>query len=192
MGFAPRAFLAGGLGFAVSLLAACGGGSGLLSSNQANNLNSQLDQVSAAVKARQCAAAANAITTFSNSVIDLPPAVSPTLTRNLEQGASTVALLAARECQLPAATTATTTSSSSSSSTSSTTTTAPTTTTTQSTSTQTGNPATSTSPPSTTATSQTSSGTTSTDSGSGGAGLGGGGTGGAAGSGGGNGNGNGQ
>jgi hypothetical protein len=160
MGYAPRALLAGGLGFAVSFLVACGGGSGLLSTNQADTLNSQLDQVASAVSAGQCGAAANALTTFSNAVINLPPSVSGTLTRNLEQGASTVAQLAAKDCQN---TTTSTTSSSTSTSTSTST---------------------------TTATTQTGSGTTNTTSASGGAALGGGGTGGSGGSGtGGNGNG---
>ena len=52
MGYAPRALLAGGLGFAVSFLVACGGGSGLLSADQASSLNGQLDQVSSAVERR--------------------------------------------------------------------------------------------------------------------------------------------
>jgi hypothetical protein len=175
MGFAPRALLAGGLGFAAALLAACGGSSGLLSGSQANNLNASLDQLSNAVDAGQCGAAANAVTTFSNAVVDLPPSVSATLTHNLEQGASTVAQLAAKDCQTASSTTSSTTTSSST-----TTTSTPT-----STSTTTSTPTTTTSTPttttSTTATTQTGSGTTSTDSGSGGAGLGGSGGGGSGG-----------
>jgi len=46
MGNGSRAFLAGGLGFAVSFLVACGGGNGLLTSGQAGNLNSQLASIS--------------------------------------------------------------------------------------------------------------------------------------------------
>ena len=78
MGFAPRALLAGGLGFAVAFLAACGGGSGLLSAGQANDLNNSLDQLSNAVGSGQCGAAADAVTTFSNAVVNLPPSVSST------------------------------------------------------------------------------------------------------------------
>src|ERR1700694_1988201 len=143
MGYAPRALLAGGLGFAVSFLVACGGGSGLLSTTQADTLNSQLDQVASAVSAGQCGAAANAVTTFSNAVINLPPSVSGTLTRNLEQAASTVAQLAAKDCQNP---TTSTTSSSTSTSTSTSTTSTPTTTTTTSTPTTTTTTSSTTSP----------------------------------------------
>ena len=56
MRFLPRALVACGTGFAVSLLAACGGGAGLLSGDQANSLSNQLDQVGAAVGSRNCAA----------------------------------------------------------------------------------------------------------------------------------------
>jgi hypothetical protein len=189
MGSAPRALLAGGLGVAASFVVACGGGSGLLNADQANSLNSQLDQVSSAVDAGQCNAAADAVTTFSNAVINLPPSVSATLTNNLKQGASTVAQLAAKDCQSQ-----TTTTTSSSTTSSSTTSSTPTTTTTTSSPTTTTNTPTTTSSnttPTTTssATSTTGSGTTSTTGGSGGAGLGGSGTGGGGGSGtGGNGN----
>ena len=46
-----------GTGFAVSLLAACGGGAGLLSGEEANSLSSRLDQVGAAVNSGNCGAA---------------------------------------------------------------------------------------------------------------------------------------
>jgi hypothetical protein len=183
MGYAPRAMLAGGLGFALSFLVACGGGSGLLSADQANTLNSQLDQIANAVNSGQCNAAADAVTTFSNSIVNLPPSVSATLTRNLQQGASTVQQLAAQDCQH------TTSSTTSSTSTSTTSTSTPSTTTSSSTTPTSTSTSSSTSTTTSTATTPTSSGTTSTTSGSGGAGLGGGGTGGSGGSGtGGNGN----
>lgn len=195
MGYAPRALLAGVLGLATSFLVACGGDAGLLSSNQANNLNSQLDRVSSAIDAGQCDAATSAINAFSAEVSNLPGSVSATLTRNLEQGASTVADLAAKDCQNQ--TTSATSSSTTSSSTTTTTTSTPTTTTTTPTTTTTTTTSTPTTTTTTsTATTQTGTGTTSTDSGSGGAGIGGGsggGNGGTGGSGtGGNGNGNAQ
>ncbi len=173
MGYGSRAFLAGGLGFAVSFLVACGGGNGLLTSNQASSLNNQLGSVSSAVAAGQCGAATSAAQAFSNQVKNLPSTVSTTLVQNLAQGAGTVGDLAARDCQ----------SSSSSSSTSSSTT-SPTTTTTTTTSTTTSSPTTTTSSPTTTnpttsstATNPPPTGTSQTSS-NGGTGLGGTGTGG--------------
>ena len=50
MRYAPRAILAGGLGFAVSCVAACGGGAGLLSGDQSIALSGQADAVSSAVE----------------------------------------------------------------------------------------------------------------------------------------------
>jgi hypothetical protein len=145
MRFAARAVLAGGLGFAVSLIvAACGGGSGLLSGDQANTLNGQLDQVNSAVASRNCGAAVNASQSFGNAVANLPQTVNTTLRANLNQGASTISDLASKDCRTttipttPTATattaTATTTTATTQSSTTSTTTTThpPPTTTTQS------------------------------------------------------------
>jgi hypothetical protein len=177
MGYAPRVLLAGGLGFALAFLVACGGGSGLLSSDQANGLNSELDQLANAINSGQCGAAADAVSTFSNLVVGLPASVSPTLTNNLKQGATTVQQLAARDCHN---TTSSTTSSTSSSTTSSST---PTTTSSSTTTPSTTSSTTSSSTTTSSATTPTTSGTTSTTSGSGGAGLGGGGTGGSGGSG---------
>ena len=175
MGYAHRAVLAGGLGLAASILVACGGSSGLLSGGQAGNLNAQLDQVSQAVNAGQCAAAANAASAFSLAVQNLPGSVNAGLVNNLQQGAQTISVLAARDCRLQSTTTTTTSSSTTSSSTTTTTSSSTPTTTSSTTSTTS-------TPTSSTATSTTSSGT-STTSGSGGAGLGGtttvGGTGGA-------------
>jgi hypothetical protein len=118
MGFGSRAFLAGGLGFAASFVVACGGGNGLLTSNDANNLNSRLDRLSAAVASGHCGAAASAAQNFDDAVSRLPSTVSATLVRNLGQGAQTVQQLAARDCRNNT-TTATTTSSSTTSSTTS-------------------------------------------------------------------------
>src|SRR5438105_9467052 len=167
MRHAPRALLAGGLGFAASLLVACGGGGGLLTGGQSANLNSRLDSVAAAVDARHCSSASRAVVQFSNDVNDLPAGLNPTLRRNLLQGASTVGALALRECQATSSTSSTTSSTSTTSTTTTTTTPSTSSTTTGSTSTTT--PSTSTTP----ATSTTTPGTTTTNGGTGGAGLGG-------------------
>src|SRR5437763_16631169 len=95
MRYVPRALLAGGLGFAVSFLVACGGGAGLLSSDQAGNLNSQLDAVSSAVDAHNCGAADSAAASFGHAVANLPSTINTTLAANLDQGASTLANLTA-------------------------------------------------------------------------------------------------
>jgi hypothetical protein len=164
MRLAARALLAGGLGFAVSLIvAACGGGSGLLSGDQANTLNGQLDQVNSAVGSRNCAAAANASQGFGNAVANLPQTVNTTLRANLTQGASTISDLAARDCRTTMTPTTTTATASTATASTATTTSSTTTTTT-----------THTAPPTTTTTQST---TTSTNS-SGGGGLSGGGQGG--------------
>jgi hypothetical protein len=124
-----RALLAGGLGFAVSCLAACGGGSGLLSPDQANTLNAQLDQISSAVASRNCGAAAQASQNFGNQVANLPQTVNSTVRANLNQGASTISALAGQDCHksttptTPTSTTATTTATATTSTSQSTTTT---------------------------------------------------------------------
>ncbi len=166
MRYLLRALLAGSLGLAAALLVACGGGSGLLSSDQANGLNAKLDQVSSAVSSGQCDTATNAAQDFVTSVSNLPSSVNRTLVNNLKQGASTVAVLAARDCQT---TSTTTTSSSTSTSRTTTSSSTPTTTTTSSSSTTISTPTT------TAATSTATSGTSTGGSGSssGGAGLGG-------------------
>jgi hypothetical protein len=163
-----RALLAGGLGLAVSLLVACGGGAGLLSSNQANTLNSQLDQVSSAVASGNCAAASSAVSDFSNMASNLPTSVNQTLRDNLTQDATTLGQLAAKDCQNATTTTSTTTTP-----TTSTTQTTSTSSTTTTPTTQSTTSSTFTSP----ATSSTNTGTSSTGT-SGGAGLGGNGSGG--------------
>jgi hypothetical protein len=163
MGYGSRAFLAGGLGFAVAFVVACGGQNDLLSGSQASNLNAQLNSISSAIDSGQCGAAANAAQSFGNQIAALPSNVNKTLVQNLGQGAATVSQLAVRDCQ----------SSSSSTSTSSTSTSTTTTTTTPTTSSSTtSTPTTSTSSSSSsTATNSTGSGTTSTSNG--GAGIGG-------------------
>jgi hypothetical protein len=172
----PRALLAAGLGFAVSFLVACGGGAGLLSGNDSANLNSQLDSVSSAVAARNCPAAASALSRLGNQVDNLPGKVSPTLRANLAQGVATVSQLASRDCHRSTTTSTASTASTSTTTPSTTTTHSTTSTTTPSTSTTTTTSTSTTTP----ATTTTTPGTTSTTGGTGGAGLGGGGGGGGA------------
>ena len=191
----PRALLTGGLGFAVSLaVAACGGSSSLLSSDQASTINQELNQISTALQAGNCQGVSSATVNLSQAVAALPSSVSATLRSNLDQGVSAVGQLANRDCKPAQATsipTTSTTTSTTPSSTTTTTTTTPTTTTTQTTTTT--PTTTTTAPPPATSTSATTParpGTTST--GSGGAGLGGNGNGNGNGKRGGNGNGGGN
>jgi hypothetical protein len=96
----PRALLAGGLGFAVALLvAACGGGSGLLSSNQASTLKQQLASVASAIDAKNCTKAGAAAQSFDNDVSNLPSSISRTLTQNLKQASAALADRAEPDCQ---------------------------------------------------------------------------------------------
>lgn len=164
----PRALLAGGLGLTVSLaVAACGGGSGLLSADQAASINGQLNQISNALASGNCQAVSSATVDLSNAVANLPSSVNPTLRSDLDQGVSTVGQLSNQQCKPAPATTQTSTTSTSTTPTTTSQTT-PTSTTTSTTSTTTSTPTTT----STTETTPATPGTTST--GSGGAGLGGG------------------
>ncbi len=169
MRYAPRAILAGGLGFAVSFVAACGGGAGLLSGDQSIALSGQGNEINSAVQSGDCGAAINASAALNKDVHSLPVTVNPTLRSNLNQGAVTIAQLAAKDCRQHQATTTTspptTTSTTTPTTTTTTTTTTPTTTTTTST--------TPTSTTSTTATTPTNPGTSLTTTTTGGAGLGG-------------------
>lgn len=171
MGHGSRAFLAGGLGFAVAFVVACGGQNGLLTGNQASNLNGALTSVSSAVAAGQCGAATSAATDFNNQVAALPRNVNTTLIQNLGQGAATLRDAAATDCQSSSSSSSSSTSKSSSSSSSSSTS-SPTTT----------NPTSSTSPSSTSSTPSSSSssgtatnspGTSTNTTSNGGAGIGG-------------------
>src|ERR1700704_5664330 len=95
-----RALLAGGLVFTVSLVvAACGGGSGLLSSDQASTISSQLDQISSALQSGDCRPASGPKVNPSPEGATLPASVSPTLRSNLDQGISPVGQLANRQCK---------------------------------------------------------------------------------------------
>ena len=167
MGIGSRAFLAGGLGFAVSFVVACGGGNGLLTGDQADSLNRQLSSVSSAVQSGDCGAASSAARSLNNTVADLPSTVNTTLVQNLGQGAATVSVLAAKNCRSSS-------SSSTSSSTPTSTSTSTTTTTSTITKATTSTNPTSSSSSSATATTPPSSSSTSTSNG--GAGFGGTGT----------------
>ena len=159
----PRAALAGGMGFAVSCLAACGGGAGLLSGNQAAQLQGQLSQVSNAVVAQNCGSAETRGLALGTSIQNLPVTINPTLRRNLENGYRTTYQLALRDCRQTTSTTSTT-----SSTTTSTTTTTPTTTTSTTTPTTTATtPTTTTTTPTTTPTTPTTTPTTPTSGGGG-------------------------
>jgi hypothetical protein len=163
MRYAPRAILAGGLGFAASFVVACGGGSGLLSGDQSNALSSQADAVSSAVQSGNCGAAVNASAILSGDVQTLPVTVNSTLRSNLSQAAGTIAQLAQRDChQQTASTPSTPSTASSTSSTSSSTSTSTSTATSTTTPTTT---TTSTTTTSNTATLPTGTGTTSTTTG---------------------------
>jgi hypothetical protein len=153
-----RALVAGGLGLAVSLIAACGSSTGLLSSSTASSLTSQLQQVSTDLQNGDCAKAADDLAAVTQNIQNLPSSVSSTLRNNLDQGLTKAQELLAARCRSTSTTTPTATS----------TQTTTTETTTQPTTTQTTTTATT--PPTTTtpATTTPNPGTTSTTPGSGG------------------------
>ena len=99
MRYISRALLPGALGFAVAVLvAACGGGSGLLSAGQATNLDNQLNTVAAAINNGQCSAATSAAHGFDNSVSNLS-GIAPALQSNLKQASSALVSQAGQDCQ---------------------------------------------------------------------------------------------
>lgn len=100
----PRAILSGGLGFAVSLIAGCGGGAGLLSGNQASDLSSQLDKVSSAVADGRCTAAQDAAASFGQAVSSLPSTISNTLKTDLAAAANTINQSVPQQCHKATAT----------------------------------------------------------------------------------------
>jgi hypothetical protein len=151
---ALRALVAGGLGFAVSLIAACGGGSRVLSADQANALRARLDQLQSAVNRGDCTGVQNGLSQLSVEISNVPNSTART---NLTDGFETLQRQASTECQVSTPQTTTTK------------TTTTKTTTTQTTPTTT---ATTTTIPTTTATTPANTGTTTnTGPGSGGAGL---------------------
>src|SRR5436305_473711 len=149
MRHASRAILAGALGFAAAFVVACGGGSGLLSADQASTLTNQLNSVSSALVSKNCGNVSSAAGRLADDVINLPSSINSMLRNNLTQGVSTIAQLARRQCANVPATPTTQTN---------TTTTATTTTETHTTTT----PTTPTHTTTTTTTSTTPTGTTTT------------------------------
>ena len=98
MRYASRVILAGALGFAAAFVVACGGGSGLLSGNQAASLNNQLDSVSSALSSKNCGDVSNSTSRLADDIISLPSSINSTLRNNLTQGVSTIAQLAQKQC----------------------------------------------------------------------------------------------
>lgn len=99
MGFAHRASVAAGVGFAVAAIAGCGSSGGsLLSASQANTLSEQLNTVEQALDNNACTTAQRALSRFQNTLDGLS-GVNSTLLENLDQGASTIATLTSNECQ---------------------------------------------------------------------------------------------
>ncbi|HWD64559.1 MAG TPA: hypothetical protein VG405_05250 [Solirubrobacteraceae bacterium] len=97
MRFANRALSVGGLLLAVTGLVGCGSSGTLLTTGQAHELNGELTLVSQSLGAHQCQQAANLITNF-RSTVDGLNSVESSLVTNLDQGASRLHQLAAREC----------------------------------------------------------------------------------------------
>jgi hypothetical protein len=101
MGFVHRAFVAAGVGIAVSAIAGCGSSGGRwLSQSQANRLTAELNNVQQSLDVGQCTRAQRYLTDFQNAVSGLG-GVNSTLVANLNQGASTIQSLtsASSECR---------------------------------------------------------------------------------------------
>src|SRR5579875_3744835 len=99
MGFAHRAIAAAGAGLAASAIVGCGSGTGRwLTQSESSRLSAQLNRVTLALDAGQCAAAQRYLSGFRSDLSGLS-GVSATLIANLNQGASTVASLASATCQ---------------------------------------------------------------------------------------------
>jgi hypothetical protein len=99
MGFAHRALVAAGVGFAAAVIAGCGSSGGsLLSASQSSQLSEQLNRVTQALNDSDCSAAREYMTDFQDRVDELG-GVNSTLISDLDQGASTIQSLAESECQ---------------------------------------------------------------------------------------------
>jgi hypothetical protein len=107
MGFAHRAFVAAGVGFAAAAIVGCGSSGGsLLSASQSNNLAEQLNRVTQSLNDSDCTQARAELADFRASVDSLG-GVNATLISNLDQGASTIQSLTNTDCQTPVKTTTT-------------------------------------------------------------------------------------
>src|SRR5947209_7480941 len=124
-----RALLAVGLGLVGLFITACGGGAGLLSSDQASSLNDQLSRVSSAFSAGKCNDVRADVRGLADAVAGLPSGVKPALREDLNYTANQVVSLAVSQCRPAAPSTPTTTQTTSTATTTSpaTTTTTPTT-----------------------------------------------------------------
>jgi hypothetical protein len=92
---AIRAFVAGGLGFAVSLIAACGGGSQVLSADQAGTLSAQLNRLQNAVTNGDCSGVQTALSQLSAEISNVG---NDTARANLTEGYTTLQQQATAEC----------------------------------------------------------------------------------------------
>jgi hypothetical protein len=95
MRLALRAIVAGGLGFAVSLIAACGGGSSVLSADQASALSSRLDQLQAAVNSGDCSGVQTGLSQLASEISNVANSAARA---NLTEGFDTLQRQANREC----------------------------------------------------------------------------------------------
>ncbi len=98
MRYVPRALLAGGLGLAAAFLTACGGSSGLLSTNENSALNGALNAASTDLLDGHCASAQKAIGSVETQVANLPGSINPTLVSDLSNGTQAVRSLAKQHC----------------------------------------------------------------------------------------------
>jgi hypothetical protein len=154
----PLAFL---LGVAAAVLVACGGGSNkkLLPAVTADRLKNDLADMRQALDQHDCAAAQNALATFTADLDRIPNTVDRRLRARLRVGAAKLAVRVPKDCQQTTTTTDTVPT---------TTTTTPTDTTTTPTTTTTTPTDTTTTPPTTTT---TPTDTTTTDGGDGSGGV---------------------
>jgi hypothetical protein len=100
MGFAKKAFVAAGVGFAAAALVGCGSSGRLLSGSEASTLRNELNHVSIALTDDQCESAEQWLADFQNKLASLG-GVNSTLLDNLTQGASTTEQLTENECRTP-------------------------------------------------------------------------------------------
>ena len=92
---ALRALVAGGLGFAVSLIAACGGGSQVLSADQAGALSAQLNRLQREVSAGGCTGVQSALSQLSTQIANVSNA---TARANLTEGFDTLQSQESADC----------------------------------------------------------------------------------------------
>jgi hypothetical protein len=94
---ALRALVAGGLGFAVSLIAACGGGSNVLSADQASALKTQLTRLQTTVAGGGCTGVQNELSQLQNEISNV---ANSTARANLTVGFDTLQSQVSADCQV--------------------------------------------------------------------------------------------